>query len=141
MKRRTPEDIDPLLQLRDAANRMGISYPTLKQWIYKKRIRTVKTAGGHYRIPHAEVERFSQPEKKTNARSGSETSRSSVRNKLLGTITRVQVEGLLAQITLDVGGQTVTSIITRDACEDLGLKRGMAAFAMVKATEVSVSRA
>jgi excisionase family DNA binding protein len=43
---------------REAANILGISYPTLKQWIYKKKLRTVKTAGGHHRIPESELDRF-----------------------------------------------------------------------------------
>jgi len=49
---------DELLNPRDAARAMGISYPTLKQWIYKKKLRSVLTAGGHHRIPASEIERF-----------------------------------------------------------------------------------
>ena len=47
-----------LLKLHEAAQRAGVSYPTLKQWIYKGKIKTVKTAGGHHRIPRSEVERL-----------------------------------------------------------------------------------
>jgi excisionase family DNA binding protein len=43
---------------REAAQVLAVSYPTLKQWIYKKKIRSVKTAGGHHRIPEKEVDRF-----------------------------------------------------------------------------------
>ena len=43
---------------REAAQVLGISYPTLKQWIYKKQIRTVQTAGGHHRVPEKEVDKF-----------------------------------------------------------------------------------
>jgi len=62
------------------------------------------------------------------------------RNKLLGTVTEVQYEGLLAQVTISVGGQLITSIITRDACQELDLKKGARAFALIKATEVMVIR-
>jgi len=62
------------------------------------------------------------------------------RNKLLGTITEVKFEGLLAQVRINVGGQSITSIITRDACVELGLKKGVRAFALIKATEVMVIR-
>jgi excisionase family DNA binding protein len=37
---------------------LGISYPTLKQWIYKNKIRTIKTAGGHHRIPEPEIDKY-----------------------------------------------------------------------------------
>ena len=43
-----------LLSPRDAAKVLGVSYATLKQWIYKKKIQTVKTAGGHHRIDQFE---------------------------------------------------------------------------------------
>ena len=39
-----------LIRVRDAARRLGVSYATLKQWIYKGTLRTVQTAGGHHRI-------------------------------------------------------------------------------------------
>jgi molybdopterin-binding protein len=128
-----------MLKPNDAARLMNVSYPTLKQWIYLGKIRSVKTPGGHHRIPRAEVERFtgalrSKPKKPVglNAISG--------RNKLLGTVTDVRFEGLLAQITLSIGGQLITSIITRDASDELGLKKGVRAFALIKATEVMVIR-
>jgi molybdopterin-binding protein len=134
-------DMD-LLRPQDAAKMISVSYPTLKQWIYKGKIRSVKTPGGHHRIPRSEVDRLSGL---TEVRSGrGKQTRSleqiSARNKLLGTITEVQYEGLLAQVTINVGGQLVTSIITRDACQDLGLKKGVRAFALIKSTEVMVIR-
>lgn len=62
------------------------------------------------------------------------------RNRLRGLVTEVKTEGLLAQIQIDVGGQKVTSIITKSACEELGLKKGVTAVALIKATEVMVIR-
>jgi molybdopterin-binding protein len=129
-------------KLQDAAKLMNVSYPTLKQWIYKGKIRSVKTPGGHHRIPRSEVERIAGPRQpgalKRKHPSGVEAI--SGRNKLLGTITEVKYEGLLAQVTIDLGKQSITSIITRDACKELGLKKGMLAFALIKATEVMVIR-
>jgi len=119
---------------------ISVSYPTLKQWIYKGKIQSVTTPGGHHRIPRSEVDRLSTvargPKRK---RSGSLDS-ISARNKLLGTVSEVKYEGLLAQVTIDIGGQSVTSIITRDACDALGLKKGVRAFALIKSTEVMVIR-
>lgn len=129
-----------LLRPQDAAKLISVSYPTLKQWIYSGKIQSVKTPGGHHRIPRSEVDRL------VNARSGKRRKKSdelgliSARNKLLGTVSEVRYEGLLAQVSIDVGGQQVTSIITRDACDELGLKKGVRAFALIKSTEVMVIR-
>lgn len=51
-------NIEGLLKLRDAALQLGISFPTIKQWTYKKKIRSSRTAGGHDRIPQSEVDRL-----------------------------------------------------------------------------------
>lgn len=128
-----------LLKPQEAARLMSVSYPTLKQWIYNGKVHSVKTPGGHYRIPRSEIERFSKTtQSKRKGTSGLESI--SGRNKLLGTVTEVQYEGLLAQVTMTVGGQFITSIITRDACRELDLKKGARAFALIKATEVMVIR-
>lgn len=133
------------LKPKDAAEQIGISYPTIKQWIYDGKINSVKTPGGHHRIPETEVERL------IGGTGGAESGKSdrsdqieqqpiSVRNKLLGEVLDVRYEGLFAEITMDVGGQRIVSIITRGGCEQLGLKKGMRAYALFKATEVMISR-
>ncbi len=124
-----------LLKLREAAQMLNISYPTLKQWIYKGKLRSIKTPGGHHRVARSEIERL------TERQGGSSTNVQSIsgRNKLLGIITEVKSDGLLTQVTLDVNGQIVTAIITRQSSEDLGLKKGMSAYALIKATEVMIA--
>lgn len=125
---------------RDAAKVLGISYPTLKQWIYKKQLRSVKTPGGHHRIPETEVDKFLGhvservgPEKRrANFR------RMSGRNQLIGRVTDVKVDGLIAQVTLSIGDQHITSIITADAVREMRLKVGQTAAAMIKSTEVMI---
>jgi molybdopterin-binding protein len=145
-----------LLRLAEAAEELGVSYPTLKQWIYRGKIRSMKTAGGHHRIPRSEVDRLlfgggsgghkpakAGPRQRAAGRgslSGLEHFISG-RNQLVGRVTALEAVGLLAKVTLDVGGQTVTAIITRDACRDLGLKVGETAAALIKATEVMIIRA
>jgi molybdopterin-binding protein len=128
-----------LLKPQEAARLMSVSYPTLKQWIYNGKVHSVRTPGGHHRIPRSEIERFSMTTQSKRKRPGGLEAISG-RNKLLGTVTAVQYEGLLAQVTLSVGGQLITSIITRDACQELDLKKGARAFALIKATEVMVIR-
>jgi len=131
-----------LLRLPEASRELGVSYPTLKRWIYERKVSAVKTPGGHYRIPRSEVERLTHTR---DSRSGhrpyrTDLSAISGRNKLLGVVTEVKSDGLLAQVTLDLGGQSVTSIITRAACRELGLKKGTEAVALIKATEVMLVR-
>ena len=62
------------------------------------------------------------------------------RNRLRGVVDEVRREGLVAQVRLRIGDQTLTAVITRDALDELGLKRGDEATALVKATEVMVAR-
>jgi molybdopterin-binding protein len=127
---------------RDAAQVLGISYATLKQWIYKKKIRSVRTAGGHHRIPENEVDRFLH-----RANQGREVAerrhnfrRISGRNQLVGRVTDIKINGLMAQVTLSIGDQRITSIITADAVREMRLKDGETVAALIKSTEVMIIR-
>lgn len=143
------------LGVREAAQRLGVSYPTVKQWIYRGKIRTVKTVGGHHRIAQSEIDRLlfqqgrpAQPAQHSKpqfskARPATGTGLEefiSGRNQLVGRIVGLKTIGLLTKVSLDVGGQIVTSVITRDACLDLRLKVGETAAALIKATEVMIIR-
>ena len=131
-----------LLRLHDAARLVGVSYPTLKQWIYSGKIKSVKTAGGHHRIPRSEIDRLTRAGERRGAKPKKPVGLSAIsgRNKLFGKVVEVRYDGLLAQVSIDVGGQIITSIITSDAARDLGLKKGVSVYALVKATEVMVIR-
>jgi molybdopterin-binding protein len=133
------------LKPKDAAKLIGISYPTIKQWIYEGKIKSVKTPGGHHRISSTEIERLTGT-KQTTAEKGSGTSNgthiehNSILNHFEGTVKDIRTEGMFSEITVDVGGQQIISIIPRRGCEELGLKKGVRVYAMFKATEVIVSR-
>ncbi|HEY3972812.1 MAG TPA: TOBE domain-containing protein [Candidatus Sulfotelmatobacter sp.] len=130
-----------LLKLRDAAVQIGISFPTIKQWIYKKKIRSVTTAGGHHRIPQAEIDRLLYRSRGHNEDERRVTyKRISGRNQLVGRIVDVRVSGLVGQVTLSVGGQLITSLITSGAVREMKLKKGQTAAALIKATEVMIIR-
>jgi molybdopterin-binding protein len=131
-----------LLKPAEAARLAGVSYPTLKQWIYSGKVRSTKTAGGHHRIARSEIERVKGAVGAKRARGRRPVGLEAIsgRNKLRGTITDVRYEGLLVQVTIDVGGQAITSIITSDAARSLGLKEGVPVYALIKATEVMVIR-
>jgi molybdopterin-binding protein len=132
---------DEFLKLRDAAVQLGVSFPTIKQWIYKNKIRSMRTAGGHHRIPQSEVDRLlyrarghNEDERRVSYK------RISGRNQLVGRITDVRVSGLVAQVTISVGGQLITSLITSGAVREMQLKKGQTAAALIKATEVMIIR-
>jgi molybdopterin-binding protein len=136
---------DPNLRLmkpRDAAKALGISYSTLKRWILTKKIRTVTTAGGHHRVPERELDRHLHvartrsplPQRRADFR------RISARNQLIGRIVALNVEGLMAQVSLSIGGQRITSVITADAVREMRLRVGQQAAALIKSTEVMILR-
>jgi molybdopterin-binding protein len=135
-----------LLTPRAAADRLGVSYSTLKQWIYKGTLRTVRTGGGHHRVAEAEVERLLAAEGKLPKAPRAPRARVGVlvaisgRNQLRGIVDEIRVDGLLAQVRLRIGDQRLTAVITRDAVEELKLKRGGTALAIIKSTEVMIAR-
>ena len=135
-----------MLTVRAAATKLGVSYSTFKQWIYKGSVRSVRTSGGHHRIAEAEVERLMAAQGRIPAlprravRTTGVVVAISGRNQLRGVVEEVRAEGLLAQVRLRIGDQRLTAIITRDASEELKLKRGQPALAIIKSTEVMIAR-
>ncbi len=151
-----------LLTVRAAADRLGVAYSTLKQWIYDGSIRTTRTRGGHHRVAESEVLRLQMSAGKS-ASSAALVRRSassaaallamadksaargvlvalSGRNQLRGIVEEVRSDGLLSQVRLRIGNQMLTAVITRDAVTELKLKRGDEAVAIIKSTEVMIGR-
>lgn len=131
-----------LLSPREAAQILGVSYPTLKQWIYRRKIKTMKTPGGHHRVPQSEIDRLlpKKLERGGVALRRGQFRRISGRNQLVGRVLAVKYDGLLAQVTLAIGEQRITSIITADAAREMRLEPGERAAALVKSTEVMILR-
>jgi molybdopterin-binding protein len=134
-----------LITAREAAKRLGVGYSTIKQWIYQGRVRTRTTSGGHHRIAESEVDRLLAPARGAARLPRRPTTPGTIvalsgRNQLRGYVDEVRVEGLLAQVRLRIGDQMLTAVITRDAVEELKLRRGDQALAIVKSTEVMIAR-
>jgi molybdopterin-binding protein len=129
------------LKPRDAALELRISFPTIKQWIYKRKIRSIRTAGGHHRIPQSEVDRLLF---RTRAKTAPERTltmrRLSGRNQLVGRIESVRISGLMAEVVISIGEQQITSIITARSAREMSLKAGQTAAALIKSTEVMILR-
>jgi molybdopterin-binding protein len=135
-----------LFTVRQAAASLGVTYSTLKQWIYKGSVRTVRTEGGHHRVSQDEIDRLLAQSGRVTDRPNRTRSATGVlvalsgRNQLRGIVDEVRTDGLLAQVRLRIGDQFLTAVITRDAVKELKLRRGDEAVAIIKSTEVMVGR-
>ncbi len=136
-----------VITVRAAAGRLGVGYSTLKTWIRQGQVRTSQTSGGHHRIAEAEIERLLARRAPVGRASGPRREPPSGvivvlsgRNRLRGFVEEVRLDGLMAQVKLRIGDQTLTAVITRDAVEELKLRRGDDALAIIKSTEVMIAR-
>ena len=115
----------------EAARALGISLDTLRRWDRQGKIRVRRDSANRRIVAAGEVERL--------LGGGSRTL--SARNRLEGVVRDVKIEGLLAEVELDVArGGRLVAVITRESAESLGLAPGMPAAAVVKATSVMVER-
>jgi molybdopterin-binding protein len=116
----------------EAARMLGISLDTLRRWDKDGRIETARDTGNRRIVAATEISRLR----------GDEGTQLSARNRLNGTVSEVKVDGLMAQVELTVDEPArLVAIVTADAVEELGLKPGMAATGVVKATSVMVEHA
>lgn len=101
----------------------------------------MRTAGGHHRIPQAEVDRLLFRTRGNTEREREQAIRRvSGRNQLVGRINAVRISGLMAEAQISIGGQEITSIITARSAREMQLKPGQTAAALIKATEVMILR-
>jgi molybdopterin-binding protein len=134
-----------LVTVRAAAGRLGVGYSTLKRWVYTGHVRTTRTEGGHHRVSDSEIDRLlarQQPDGRRRVRPADpdeSLGSLSARNRLHGFVDEVRIDGLLAQVRLRVGDQSLTAIITADAVRALKLRRGDDALAIIKSTEVMIA--
>lgn len=115
----------------EAARALGISLDTLRRWDRLGRIRVTRDERNRRLVARTEIERIRGRERHTV----------SARNHFAGTLQEVRIEGLLAQVELVTDGPVrVVAVITREAAEELQLRAGVPATAVVKATSVMVER-
>jgi len=120
-----------ILPAAEAARRLGISLDTLRRWDRDGKIRTRRDAANRRVVSLAEVERLRSRDAHAL----------SARNRFRGVVASVEVDGLLAQVEIDVTEPVrLVAVITRDAAESLGLTAGDSATGVVKATSVMVER-
>jgi molybdopterin-binding protein len=122
---------DQLLTAAEAARALGISLDTLRRWDRQGRIRTSRDGANRRLVPASEIARLR----------GSDGDTLSARNHFRGVIRSIEIEGFLARVEVDVTEPArVVAIVTREAVEELGLKPGAGAGAVVKSTSVMLER-
>jgi molybdopterin-binding protein len=115
---------------REAAAALGISLDTLRRWDKAGRIAVTRDASNRRVVEAAEIDRV---------RGDAAGAHISARNRFHGVITDVKVDGLMAQVELVVDEPVrLVAVITRDAVDEIGLKRGMTTTAIVKSTNVMI---
>jgi molybdopterin-binding protein len=130
-----------MLTPREAARMLGISYPSIKQWILSGKLKTVQTPGGHHRIAEASLKPYLLKDSaKPAATSRTRFRRVSGRNQIAGKVISVRIEGLMAEVVIAAESSQITAIITAGAARELQLKKGDSVAALIKSTDVMVER-
>lgn len=130
-KRRAVVDLShrEVLTAREAAKYLRLTLPTFYRYMWEGKVPSSKI-GGRYRFRKALLDKWLGKKAEGEDVSG--------RNKLVGRVSAIKRDAILAQVNLDVGEHKITAVITRDALDELGLKVGDKAVALIKATEVMV---
>ena len=121
---------DEYYSVSNAAKMLGISLDTLRRWEREGKIHTDRDERNWRIVPASEIARL---------RGDKGSAHLSARNRSRAIITDVKIEGLIAQVEMVVSDPVrLVAIVTRDAVEDLELRKGMSATAIVKSTSVMV---
>lgn len=120
------------MRISEAATLLQVSDDTVRRWVADGRL-TAGSGSGPLTVDAAGVARLM-----AHAAPPPAPRTASARNRLPGIVTRVEKDGVMALVEIQAGPHTVTSLMTRESAEDLGLKPGVQAVAVVKSTNVVV---
>ncbi|MET9630833.1 helix-turn-helix transcriptional regulator [Lentzea sp. NPDC006480] len=126
----------PNLRISEAAALLGVSDDTLRRWIDQGRLRSVVLDNGRKGVSGTELAEFAQ--KMTEVAEPGTTVAASARNRMKGIVTRVVKDGVMAQVDMQAGPFRITSLISRESADELGLEVGSVAVASIKSTHVVV---
>ena len=124
------------MRLGEAAERLGVSVDTIRRWADTGRLGSHRTVGGQREVDDADV--ASMAAERAPVRAAPVIVGQSARNRFSGIVTKVVKDKVMAQVEVQAGPFRVVSLMSREACDELDLKPGVAAVAAVKATNVVV---
>ena len=127
---------DALLRLGQAAEILQVSVDTLRRWEAEGRLRMERSAGGQRMVPVAEVTRLFA-ERRAGAPERPIVG-GSARNRLPGIVTRIEKDRVAAVVEIMAGPHRMVSLMTAEAVDDMDLRVGDEAVAVVKATNVVI---
>lgn len=131
----------PEYRIREAAELLGVSDDTLRRWIEAGKV-GIRDAAGYQRIDGVELARVAVEQgEQVAVPAARPVVRESARNRFLGLVTRVQRDGVMAQVEIQSGPNRIVSLMSREAADELGLEPGVLSYASVKATNVVVELA
>ena len=125
----------PQIRISDAARLLGVSDDTVRRWVNSSALTSTDDASGRMVIDGRELARFSRDQARSLPDSGSTTS---ARNRLVGLVTAVKTDAVMAQVDMQCGSFRVVSLMSSEAVAELGLEPGSVAVAIVKSTNVIV---
>lgn len=123
------------MSMGEAARAIGVSIDTLRRWDRAGKLRGTRDDRNHRRVPRSEVERLRGTPQRHSTGDGL-----SPRNRFPGVVRSIEVGDVMALVEIEAGPHLITAAITRDSVEELDLKPGVSATALVKATSVMVAR-
>ena len=126
------------MRLGEAAERLGVSVDTVRRWVDLGRLAATRTAGGQREVDDADVARLAAERAGAGATRPPAIVGQSARNRFAGIVTRVVKDTVMAQVEIQAGPHRIVSLLSREACDELGLEPGVAAVAAIKATNVVV---
>jgi molybdopterin-binding protein len=131
-----------VLTPREVSKILGMSYPSVKKWILNGTLKTIKTPGGHHRVPLSHLNRFLAPDDAKSAsvpENHGTTLCMSGNNLLKGTVVSIRSAGLMSEIVLAVEDARLKAVVPSEVVKGLALKEGDRAVALIKSTDVMIS--